>query len=503
MCGIAGIWGLTNRPALQKMMRAMVHRGPDAEGTFESDAFPGLLGHRRLSIIDVQGGNQPLLGPNANLALVANGEVYNSESLKATLVGDYTFRTRSDSEVVLAMLALHGPRSVSRFDGMFAFALANGDELCLARDPIGIKPLYWADLDGALAFSSELCAFPETATSVQEFPPGTLFSTKAGYSKFRELSGPKELHPGTAGDHVARLRAALEASVVKRLVSDVPVGAFLSGGLDSSAIVALMRPHVDRLHTFTVGLEGSPDIVAARLVARHLGTRHHEYVLRPNEISEHLPTIVTALESYDQDLVRSAVPTYFTARLAAQHVKVVLTGEGSDELFAGYRYHRKIVSADALQKEIVRSLCALHNVNLQRVDRLTMAHSLEGRVPFLDLHLIDTALAIPPRFKLPSYGGQEKWLLRAAVEDLLPAEVVWREKAQFDEGTGSSSLLPALTDKLLGSTNPADYKRRYPEAKLRSAEECYYHQLLLRRCPNVAAVLPNVARWAQRPSYAA
>lgn len=484
-------------------MRGLVHRGPDAEGTFASEVVPALLGHRRLSIIDVAGGDQPLLGPRADLALVVNGEVYNSDALKAGLAADYAFQTRSDSEVILALLALEGPASVAKLEGMFAFALADGDELVMARDVLGIKPLYLAECGGALAFSSELGAFPPGVSDVRAFPPGMLFSSKTGFSRYGELRTPESFHPGGARDQVARLRNALEEAVIKRLVSDVPVGAFLSGGLDSSAIVALMRPHVDRLHTFTVGLEGSPDVLAARAVARHLGTRHHEYLMSVEEIRSQLPAIVTALESFDQDLVRSAVPTYFTARLAAEHVKVVLTGEGADELFAGYGYHKAIESAAVLREEIVRSLQALHDVNLQRVDRLTMAHSLEGRVPFLDLGLVQTALAIPAELKMPSYGGQEKWLLRAAVEDLLPREVVWRDKAQFDEGTGISQLLPELTRGLLTPADEARCRERAADAGLRSSEECYYHHLLAEHCANPEAVLPNVARWAQRPNFSA
>lgn len=241
------------------------------------------------------------------------------------------------------------------------------------------------------------------------------------------------------------MRAALERAVERRLMADVPVGAFLSGGLDSSAICALLAQRVPELHTFAVGLAGSPDLVAARQVAVHLGTTHHERIIEPAEIAAALPHIVWSLESTDPDLVRSAVPTWFVAELAARHVKVVLTGEGADELFAGYRYHAD-VPPDLLHAELRRSLGEMHHINLQRVDRMTMAHSLEGRVPFLDLDVIDTALRVPPELKLPA-GGPEKWVLRAAVADLLPPEITWRTKAQFDEGSGVGDLVDvALAD---------------------------------------------------------
>ncbi|MGH9000945.1 MAG: asparagine synthase-related protein, partial [Acidimicrobiia bacterium] len=275
----------------------------------------------------------------------------------------------------------------------------------------------------------------------------------------------------------------------------------LSGGLDSSAIAALVRPHVPELHTFTVGMPGSADVEAARLVARHLGTIHHEHLLSLDEVRAHLPQIVYALESYDQDLVRSAVPTFFTARLAARHVKVVLTGEGADELFAGYAYHRHIHEPDVLQAELRRSVGALHNINLQRVDRMTMAHSLEARVPFLDPHLIEVALAVPPELKL-ARTGPEKRILRQAVADLLPAEVVWRDKAQFDEGSGAADLLAAMfAGDDLGSDRGLDrYRARHPDAELRSVEECRYHQLLLAAFADPAPLMGNVGRWAHRPA---
>ncbi|MFQ5929683.1 MAG: asparagine synthase-related protein, partial [Acidobacteriota bacterium] len=262
------------------------------------------------------------------------------------------------------------------------------------------------------------------------------------------------------------------------------------------------RKHVDELHTFSVGVQGSPDLQSARAAARHLRTIHHEYILTPEEVFAELPNIVYYLESFDQDLVRSAIPTYLISRLASQEVKVVLTGEGADELFAGYRYHREDFRDPAsLHRELWRSVSNLHNINLQRVDRMTMAHSLEGRVPFLDLDTIELAQTIPPELKLHSRQGRviEKWILRKACEDLLPVENVWREKEQFDEGSGTIDL---VAEKLENWMTPAEferYARAYSEAGLCSLEEGVYHKWLCERYPDPSLVLDNVARWSERP----
>jgi len=492
VCGIAGVWDVNQPELVAGMLSGLVHRGPDAEGLVDLDGR-GTLGHRRLSIVDLAGGDQPFV--TGNDALVANGEIYNAPDLRAELSRSRRFASRSDNEVILHLLAEEGPAAVRRLRGMFAFALASDGELLLGRDPIGIKPLYRGQLGDSLVFSSELRTLPAGTTDVTPIEPGTVWSDRTGTSRYYEIPDP-DPEPGDLHHHARRVRTALETSVVRRLMADVPIGAFLSGGLDSSAIVALIRRHVPELHTFSVGLPGSPDLEAARAVSRHVGTIHHEHVIDPDEIVEHLPEIVLALESYDQDLVRSAVPTFFTARLAAQHVKVVMTGEGADELFAGYEYHKDLARPDDIHADARRSLGELHHVNLQRVDRLTMAHSLEARVPFLDLDLIEVALAIPPELRQPGEGAPEKAVLRHAVEHLLPAEIVWRDKAQFDQGSGTADLLPELS---LGAGIDVDaYRADHPGARLRSAEECWYHQLLVSALPDPELVLVNVARWTDR-----
>jgi asparagine synthase (glutamine-hydrolysing) len=429
---------------VKAMTAALTHRGPDGGGMHL--ARTSAVGHRRLSIVDPEHGAQPIIEGSGGdeVVVVVNGEIYNAPDLRSELGDGRRWQSRSDSEVVLRLLDnRHGPHegdgaATARLRGMYAFAVQRDGELIVGRDPLGIKPLYLGRLGAATVFASEVKAFAPGTRDVEPLAPGTLWSSRTGVARFAEIADPG-IDPATTEEHVRAVRAALERSVARHLMADVPVGAFLSGGLDSSAICALLVQQVPELHTFAVGLAGSPDLLAARTVADHLGTTHHERVIDPAEIAPALPHIVWSLESTDPDLVRSAVPTWFVAEFAARYVKVVLTGEGADELFAGYRYHAD-VPRHLLHEELRRSLGELHHVNLQRVDRMTMAHSLEARVPFLDLDFIDAALRVPVELKLPD-GGPEKWVLREAVADLLPPEIVWRTKSQFDEGTGVGDLV--------------------------------------------------------------
>jgi asparagine synthase (glutamine-hydrolysing) len=451
--------------------------------------------------MDPAGGDQPIRSTPGGPAIVANGEIYNFRSLRSRLEGSHLFRTLSDSEVALALFAERGPACARDLDGMFALAIADGGDVFLARDPVGIKPLYWGERDGELLFASEIKALVGLAETVSEFPPGSWFHSRIGIRSYYEVPDPAPV-PRAPREHVALVRAGLERSVRKRLMSDVPLGVFLSGGLDSSIIAALVRPHVDELHTFSVGVENSPDLQAARVVARHLDATHHEHVLSPQEIGERLPDILYHLESFDQDLVRSAVPCYFAARLASGVVKVVLTGEGADELFAGYGYYRDFEDPARLRRELRRSIQSLHNVNLQRVDRMTMAHSIEGRVPFLDVEMIELAQTVPPEFKLKESGGArsvDKWVLRQASESALPPEIVWRKKAQFDEGSGAVDLLSQVVGQVMSPGEARQYAERHPESRLRSPEECVYHRILCQVYPDPAPILANVARWMDRP----
>jgi asparagine synthase (glutamine-hydrolysing) len=499
MCGIAGgrKASTAERP-VKSMLDGMIHRGPDDWGMHKGNN--SVLGHRRLSIMDPKGGRQPIYSEDKTKAIVANGEIYNFRTLRERLGSRHDFQTNSDTETALHAYESLGNGIVDALDGMYAFAIADGDELFMARDAIGIKPLYYAEGENDFLFASEVEPLSEVAEEVKEFPPGHYFHSKTGFKEFYSVP---EIKPRamTEEEAVTRIRQTLESSVVKRLMSDVPLGAFLSGGLDSSLIVALARKNLGKpMHTFSVGMENSPDLLAARVVSKHVDTIHHEYVLTIDEILEKLPEIILSLESFDRDLVRSAIPCYFTSRLAAEEVKVILTGEGADELFAGYTYYKDVKDAEnVLSQELRRSVASLHNINLQRVDRLTMAHSIEGRVPFLDLEMIELGQEIPVSLKLRGTPPVEKWILRKSFEELLPSDIVWRTKEQFDEGSGTVDLLDAALERLMSAEDAEKYKAEHPDVHLRCAEECYYHQIFNDVFKYPDRIMKTVARWAERP----
>jgi asparagine synthase (glutamine-hydrolysing) len=486
MCGLAGLWKCHDVDAVQSMLERLIHRGPDDEGRFERRSCT--LGHRRLSIVDTEGGHQPLLNEQRSLAATVNGEIYNARALRDELEPRHRFDTHSDSETPLHLYAEQGPDAIDSLDGMFAIAIADGDELFLARDPIGIKPLYIRQSDDSIIYASELKAFSSVSEAVIEFPPGTWFRSDLGMRSYYRVPWS---HPEVRSIPYWRdaLRRTLDRAVEKRLMSDVPVGTFLSGGLDSSIITALAQRHLGRVHTVAVGMKGSPDLAAAREVAHHLGTFHHERTFSAEDIARHLPRIIYHLESFDVDLVRSAIPCFFASRLAAEHVKVVLSGEGADELFAGYTYHKEFGHPDQLHAELGDSVGALHNMNLQRVDRMTMAHSIEGRVPFLDLDVISLAGRIPAPYKISREPPAEKLILRLAFEDMLPGSIVWRDKSQFDEGSGTADCLVrtvvGMADRYGVSADGA--------RDARELEERIYRSLFNRYFPCSAERL--VARW--------
>ncbi|MGB5593778.1 MAG: asparagine synthase B [Crocosphaera sp.] len=499
MCGIAGIWGTTEQVDVKAMMNTIVHRGPDANGIFVVPNSSGILGHQRLSIMDVEGGDQPIYSNGKKQAIIGNGEIYNYPQLLLELQKKYQFLTKSDTEAILHLYEDRNITAVAELDGMFAFAIIDDNKFFAARDPIGIKPLYYSEKDGNFWFASELKAITEFCENVEEFPPGCFFSSETGFSTYYTLPDISPDLDANVDDLIKEIRETVEASVVKRLMSDVPLGAFLSGGLDSSIIAAVAKQHKSELHTFSVGIEGSKDIKSARLVSDYLGTIHHEYIITPEEAIAKLPEIIYYLESFDQDLVRSGIPCYFTSRLAAEYVKVILTGEGADELFAGYTYYKDIPDDDTLHTELRRSVSSLHNINLQRVDRLTMAHSIEGRVPFLDLKMIELGQKVPAHLKLKGDPLVEKWILRKAFEDMLPDEIVWRKKEQFDEGSGTVDLLTETLKDIMNEEQAKQYQQQHSQTQLRSAEECYYHQIFMKAFDNPNAILSNVARWAERP----
>jgi asparagine synthase (glutamine-hydrolysing) len=475
------------------MIEKIEHRGPDDTQVYRSRHVPAIMAHCRLSIIGPSDGSQPIY--DGDNILVANGEIYNYSDLRAIL-GESAFETRSDSETILHLFRSKQLRWVTKLDGMFAFVLATPQRIIAARDPLGIKPLYVAHLDEGLAFCSELKAFDGLGLSkVEAIGPGEMFDSLDGTRRwFRIAQGAAEEEPDFDLEAVCReLRLTLEDAVRKWMVADVEVGSFLSGGLDSSIIAAIASRAIDRpLKTFSVGLEGSPDIEAAAKVADHIGSDHYQLTFTADDLADSLPHVIYHLESADVDLVRSAVPTHFATTLARQHVKAVLTGEGADELFAGYSYHHHYAdSPRELADELTRLLTGMHNVNLQRVDRITMAQGLEARTPFLDRELIDFAQSIPASLKMRVTDEQsgrttEKWILRKACEDLLPHDLVWREKAQFDEGTGTvGTLNEALS---IGTGVPLAIARK-TEARL-------YQQILCEQFENPDMILQNAGTWA-------
>jgi asparagine synthase (glutamine-hydrolysing) len=328
---------------------------------------------------------------------------------------------------------------------------------------------------------------------IELVPPGHIWESAEGFSQYYRIPDPVSREDVPFEEHRRRLRRVVVDAIEKRLMSDVPLGAFLSGGLDSSIIAAVAARRIPGLPTFAVGVVGSPDLIAARRVAEHIGSSHYERVITREDVQRELPEIVYHLESFDRDVVRSAIPTWFVARLAAEEVKTVLTGEGADELFAGYAYYRDL-AADELPCELTYSIRRMHHVNLQRVDRMTMAHGLEARVPFLDTAVIAAAQEIPIGLKLrrENSGPVEKWVLRSAFEDVLPPDVVWREKAQFDEGSGITGIVDRVTrsDALGGVTTGGT-----PSVWLRSPEEVFYHGLFTDVFSHPAAMEPLVGRW--------
>lgn len=500
MCGFVCLWNVGDEALAQRMIGKIAHRGPDAVDVIRLPGAPLVMAHCRLSIIGTEDGAQPI--HQTDDLLVVNGEIYNHADLRAIL-GESAFETASDSEAVLHLFRSGELRWIAKLDGMFAFVLATKGRILAARDPLGIKPLYLARLGGGLAFASELKAFDGVPVdAIEAIPPGALYDSRDGWRTwYRTPHGAAEAEPDIDIARTAReLRLVLEEAVAKWMVADVEVGAFLSGGLDSSIIAAIaqkVRAEAGKspLRTFSVGTEGSPDLAAARAVAEHIGSRHYERVFTADDVAEALPHVIYHLESADVDLVRSAIPTLFAARLARAQVKAVLTGEGADELFAGYAYHHDYVDDPrALADELTRSLGTMHNINLQRVDRVTMAESLEARTPFLDRDLIDFAQSVPAALKLcrtdpdaPESTGPttEKWILRKSCADLLPTDLVWRKKAQFDEGSGTVDALDGALQRLTGRTGPVD----------RATEAALYESILRARFRNPERILDQAGTW--------
>ena len=477
------------------MLDRLTHRGPDGSGTHTvANAW---LGHRRLAIVDVQGGGQPLVEPDRRLWLVGDGEVYNHRRLREQLEAKgRTFRTGSDHETVIHVLDEEGPEGLSRLWGMFAFALAGADGRFIAgRDTFGVAPLYWVRDGDTVIFASELKAFdPHRRADVEPFPPGHLWTPQGGLQQLQQLPAGRSARVAALLDDdepgqeppaaaLAAIRDTLITAVARCMEADVPVGTLLSGGLDSSLVTAIAAHLAEgegrRLATFSVGLADSADLAAARRLAEELGTDHHERIYTPDELIDWVPEVIGVIESFDPQLVHSSVPNLLVTRLASRHVKVVLIGEGADELFAGYSHYGRIDSDEELHAALLETIEGLHAGGLQRVDRISGAHGVEPRLPFLDVDLVELGLALPARWKLAHEDRGEKWLLRSAFEGWLPEDLLWRPKVQFGEGTGARGVLrehygAAVTHEAF------ERERTAVDPPLRTPEEAAYYRIFQR-----------------------
>lgn len=489
MCGILGIHGYKASEA-HLSLDILIHRGPDGHGI--SHCHESTLGHTRLAIIDVPHGAQPLTNQEETHYLICNGEIYNHENLRERF-SDYPFKTHSDSEIILALYAHYGTDAVKHLDGMFAFALVDGDDFYMARDPLGIKPLYYGFSERGLHFASEMKCLQNDVEEIREFPPGHWYTPEHGFVRYYDLESINEkalARQRTKPAGTKEIAASLHESVRKRLMSDVPLGVLLSGGLDSSILAALASEYIPHVHSFAVGMEGSDDIPRARQVAEHLGTQHHECIYTVDDMIRVLPDVIYYLETFEPSLVQSAIPNFMISELASKYVKVVLCGEGADELHAGYHYLKEL-SGNTLQNELVALTTDLHNLNLQRCDRMTMAHNLEGRVPFLDTDFIETSLSVPLDQKIHGPEEVEKWALRKAFGDKLPKEIVWRVKEQFADGAGSANIFEKLAEKEISDRVFEQEKQVALEETgytIRNKEELYYYRIFRQHFPNPTSV---------------
>lgn len=486
------------------MLDALPHRGPNDRGihVFNNMVF----GHTRLSIVDVAKGHQPILTNNGRTGIICNGEIYNYLKIRRGLVDKYRFTTDSDTEVILHLYREKGPDCVRDLDGMFAFAIFDGDNYMLARDPIGIKPLYYGYVDNKMYFASELGAMTLAGVEeVHEFPAGHYYTPQAGFVRYYEVP-PVSENIDDIDTACRMIKDTFIRAVKKRLLADkeIHVGSFCSGGLDSSLVAAIAAEELPHLHTFVVGMKDqngveSDDLKASRIAARHIGSTHHELIFTENDYYEALPTVIKKLESYDPSLVRSAVPCYFTCKLAADYVTVVLTGEGADELFNGYHYMKRI-PADKVNYEGRRLINGLHNINLQRADRMGMFFSLELRVPFLDVEMVDVAMQLSADLKIreseKAGSSIEKWILRKAFagSGYLPEDIIWRYKVQYTQGAGCESLGEKLAEAEVSEDEFQRIKAENPKATINSREAAYYFKLFRQFHPQ-DSVLSSIGIW--------
>ncbi len=522
MCGIVGVFNLKSpvqemRRQVLDMSKRIRHRGPDWSGIYVSDK--AILAHERLSIVDPQSGGQPLKSKDGELILTVNGEIYNHLELRANLKSEYEFLTHSDCEVILALYREKGIDFLNDLNGIFAFALydAHNDCYLIARDHMGIIPLYMGwDVYGNFFVASELKSLEGTCNRIEEFLPGNFFYSKIGEMQTwykREWNEYNSVKDNTS--NMEELRNSLEQAVHRQLMSDVPYGVLLSGGLDSSIISAIAKKYAARrvesndvqeawwpqLHSFAIGLKGSPDLAASNLVAQHIGSIHHEVLFTLQEGLDALRDVIFHLETYDVTTVRASTPMYLLARvIKSMGIKMVLSGEGADEIFGGYLYFHKAPDAKAFHEETVRKLSKLHLYDCLRANKSLAAWGVEGRVPFLDKEFLDVAMRLNPEDKMAKDGKIEKWILRKAFEDYLPETIAWRQKEQFSDGVGYGWIdtLKQMTSEQVSDEQLANAHFRFPINSPRSKEEYFYRSIFAEHFPSDAAAkcvpsVPSVA----------
>ncbi len=517
MCGIVAIFNVKEQtPELRTkalgMSKKIRHRGPDWSGIHCSGS--AILAHERLSIVDPESGGQPLFSPDGKQVLAVNGEIYNHQEIRERYKGRYDFQTGSDCEVILALYRDKGIDFLEDLNGIFAFALYDEeqDAFLIARDHIGVIPLYIGyDADGKVFVASELKALEGECERYEPFLPGHYYWSKAPGMKpwykrdWMEYDNVKD-NPASSD----AIRKSLCAAVKRQMMSDVPYGVLLSGGLDSSVISAITESYAERrietdsqsrawwprLHSFAVGLKGAPDLAKARLVADYIGTVHHEINYTIQEGLDALRDVIYFIETYDITTVRASVPMYLLARvIKSMGIKMVLSGEGADEIFGGYLYFHKAPSVEEFHKETVRKLSKLHQYDCLRANKSLSAWGVEGRVPFLDKEFLDVAMRTNPKAKMCSLNGSdpkasmEKRIVREAFEDMLPEEVAWRQKEQFSDGVGYSWIdtLKKITSEAVTDEQMAHAAERFPINTPLCKEEYYYRSIFEEHFPSESA----------------
>ena len=505
------------RPQVLQMSKTIRHRGPDWSGIFSNDK--AILAHERLAIVDPRSGRQPLYSKDGKLVLAVNGEIYNHREIRKQFEGKYEFLTKSDCEVILALYREKGPAFLEDLNGIFAFALYDieNNRFLVGRDHMGIIPLYqgW-DKDGAYYVASELKALEGYCAKIEEFLPGQYYYSPDGkptqwYTRdWMEYDNVKN-----NSSSVDELRQALEDAVERQLMSDVPYGVLLSGGLDSSIISAVAKKFAARriesgntedawwpqLHSFAIGLEGSPDLAAARKVAEHIGSVHHEINFTVQEGLDAIRDVIYHIETYDVTTVRASTPMYLLSRyIKSMGVKMVLSGEGADEIFGGYLYFHKAPNAEEFHKETVRKLNKLHLYDCLRANKSLASWGVEGRVPFLDKEFMDVAMRLNPTDKMAGNGKIEKHILRQAFEDYLPAEIAWRQKEQFSDGVGYNWIdtLKEIASEKVTDKQMENVATRFPIQPPMTKEEYHYRSIYNELFPSDSAALcvpsvPSVA----------